>query len=233
MKKLVIFDLDEVLVKKGSYNALGKRIPFAVNKIFGTNVSVEMFPDLSTKNTRGTTDTFTMLELARRAGVKRSTALKHVKELYKAETEYSRRHMREHRASLYLGVRPLLKRLAKEGYIIGLATGNIEPVARLKLRKYGINRFFKFGGFGTSLKRVDLIRDAIKKAEARYGKINKANIFYFGDSPRDVEGGKSAGVNMIAVATGKHTLKELAKERPDYLLKDLADTNKVMKILEA
>ncbi|MCL4374007.1 MAG: HAD hydrolase-like protein [Candidatus Marsarchaeota archaeon] len=230
MKCLVIFDLDEVLVKKGSYNALGNRIPFAVNKVFGTDVSMEMFPDLSTKNTRGLTDTFILLKLAEHAYVKRSIAINHLKELYKAEAEYSKRHMREHKASLYKGVKHLLKRLTKEGYVVCLATGNIEPVARLKLRKYGINGFFKFGGFGTRLKRAGIIRDAIKNAEKRYGKISKRNIFYLGDSPRDVDGGKDVGVNTIAVATGKYTMKELAKEKPDYLLKDLSDTKRVMKI---
>lgn len=231
MKRLVIFDLDEVLVKKGSYNALGKRIPFAVNKVFGTDVSIEMFPDLSTRNTRGLTDTSILLGLARHAGIKKSIVLRRLKELYKAEVEYSKRHMREQRASLYKGVKPLLKRLAADEYIVCLATGNLEPIARLKLRKYGINGFFKFGGFGTSMKRVEVIRDAIKNAEKRYGRISKRNMFYLGDSPRDVEGGKKAGVNIIAVATGKYTIRELAKEKPDYLLKDLADTRKVMKIL--
>ncbi len=103
---------------------------------------------------------------------------------------------------------------------------NIEPVAKLKLRKYGINGFFKFGGFGTCLTRADIIRDAIKNAEKRHGKISRKDIFYLGDSPRDVDGGKEVGVNTIAVATGKYTMKELAKEKPETIQKALRGLKK-------
>lgn len=226
MRRLVIFDLDEVLVKKGSYNALGNRLAFAVNTVFDGNATANMFPH------SGMTDTSIMVEMARRMGVSKASALKRMRTLYKIEIQYSRKHIGEHDATLYRGVKPLLRKLRKEGYIVCLATGNLEPVARLKLRKLGINRYFAFGGFGTAMKRAGLIREAIRQAEKRYGRFNRDNIFYFGDSPLDVRGGREARVNMIAVATGHYTTKDLAKERPDYLLKDLADTRKVMKILE-
>ena len=224
--KLVIFDLDEVLMKKGNNFLLNNRLSFAVNKVFGVKTSTGMF------STFGMTDTSIMIELARRVGISRATTMKHMKALYKVEIKYSRENIKESSVTLYKGVVPLLKRLKKNGYIMCLATGNLQPVARLKLKKLGINSYFKFGGFGTSLKRVDLIRDAMRQAESRYGKFDSADISYFGDSPLDVKGGKEAGVNIVAVAQGKYTMRELAKEKPDYLLKDLADTKKVLKIIK-
>ena len=38
---------------------------------------------------------------------------------------------------------------------------------------------------------------------------------------------------MIAVATGNYSMKALAREKPDYLLKNLSNTSKDMKIIEA
>jgi len=225
MHKLIIFDIDEVLVKKGSNNALGNRLPFAVSKVFGISTKIDPFP------ASGMTDTSIMIKIAKLSGISKSTATKNLNKLYKEAIEYSRKHIKEHKATVYKGVRPLLKRLKKEDFIICLATGNLEPIARLKLRKVGINNYFKFGGFGTSWKRADLIRDAIKQAQKKYGKIKKSDMFYFGDSPLDVKGGKAAGVNMMAVATGKYSIKELAKEKPNYLLKDLTNINKILEII--
>lgn len=223
--KLVIFDIDEVLVRKRGYNALSNRLPFAVSTVFNLKTNTGKFP------TSGMTDTSIMVEIARRAGISKATVMKQKKKLYKTVVEYSRKHINEDNAVLYKGVRSLLGRLTKDRYIVCLATGNLEPVARLKLRKQGINKYFKFGGFGTAFKRADLIREAVRQAEKRYGRFRKSDIFYIGDSPLDVKGGKEAGVNMIAVATGKYSIKELGKENPDYLLKDLANTKKVLKII--
>ena len=48
------------------------------------------------------------------------------------------------------GVSELLGRLASiEGLVVGLGTGNVEPGARAKLRRGGLDRSFAFGGFGS------------------------------------------------------------------------------------
>ncbi len=226
MRKLIIFDLDQVLIKHNN-NLIVDRMSFAVNKVFKLNTKIGEFP------TGGMTDTSIMLELARRAGIDRKTAARRMDALYKAEIDYVRKHIKDSDIALYPGALQLLKRLKKDGHIICVATGNLKPIASMKLDKLGVKSYFRFGGFGTSLKRADLIRDAIKQARRKYGKISKKNIFYFGDSLLDVKGGKAAGVNMIAVATGTYSAKALAKEKPDYVLNDLKDTRKVMSIINS
>ena len=64
------------------------------------------------------------------------------------------------------GVRELLARLAGEPDIcVGVATGNIEEGAWIKLRHARLHSFFHFGGFGSdSEDRTELIRQAIAAA---------------------------------------------------------------------
>jgi phosphoglycolate phosphatase-like HAD superfamily hydrolase len=224
--KLVIFDLDETLARKGKRNTLGERLQFAVSKTFGVEV-----PPLGFAASRGLTDTAALLEIAHGAGISRASAMRRMKIMHREEIAYARAHIKGQVFTPCKGVRPLLTRLRKEGCVLCLATGNLEPVARLKLGKIGLNGFFRFGGFGTTMKRSDLIREAIKIAKKKHGCFSKGDIFYIGDSPRDVEGGRSAGVNTIAVATGAHSMKNLSKSGPDYVLKDLSDTSKVLKII--
>ena len=47
------------------------------------------------------------------------------------------------------GVYNLLTKLDQKGFLLGLVTGNLETIARAKLKKIGVNDFFKFGGFGS------------------------------------------------------------------------------------
>ena len=44
-----------------------------------------------------------------------------------------------------------------------------------------------------------------------------------GDTPADIECGAALGVKAIAVATGKHSVDELAAHAPDYLFDDFSD----------
>src|SRR5262245_4643212 len=48
------------------------------------------------------------------------------------------------------GILPLLDEMSKrDDVILGLATGNIELGARIKLDRGGLNPYFSFGGFGS------------------------------------------------------------------------------------
>lgn len=47
------------------------------------------------------------------------------------------------------GVEDPLPRLLREGYLLGLVTGNMEAAAHVKLQGAQLNRFFCFGGYGS------------------------------------------------------------------------------------
>jgi phosphoglycolate phosphatase-like HAD superfamily hydrolase len=52
-----------------------------------------------------------------------------------------------------------------------------------------------------------------------------------GDTPADIECGRSLGVRAIGVATGSYTVDELWRHAPHAVFETLADTEEVMKVI--
>lgn len=144
------------------------------------------------------------------------------------------RSLKESRSFRVLpGVGRLLARLsAREDTVIGLATGNIERGARLKLRHGRLDRRFAFGGFGSDARdRADIVRAAIGRATAYLPEGTEAVIWLVGDMPSDIKAGKAAGVRAIAVATGGASEETLREAQPDVILPDLSDCDAFLSLL--
>ena len=92
---------------------------------------------------------------------------------------------------------------------LALLTGNPEPVARARMRRLGLDRFFATGtgAFGCEAEqRADLVHLARRRA----GDPPLAELVLVGDTPRDIEGAHEAGIRAIAVTTGEYERAELA-----------------------
>lgn len=224
MKKiLVLFDIDETLINK--HKAVGERFCYTMNKVFGSD------PNNPPILFSGKTDMQIFLELGESMGISRKTIIKNLPQICAVATEYSKNTIPKVRITSKKGAKRLLIGLEKRGYILGLVTGNFRGIARLKLVRVAMDRFFKFGGFGDiSDKRADLVISAVKQAAQKF-EIDKKRIFYFGDSLLDVRAGKEAKVITIAVATGHYTMADLQNEQPEYLLRDLSNFNKILGII--
>jgi phosphoglycolate phosphatase len=96
--------------------------------------------------------------------------------------------------------------------LVGLATGNIEAGARIKLERGNLNQYFTFGGFGSdSESRTAVVRRAADLAaqKVKGAVIKPADTFVIGDTPRDIEAGNENGFISVGVATGNHTMDDL------------------------
>jgi phosphoglycolate phosphatase-like HAD superfamily hydrolase len=122
------------------------------------------------------------------------------------------------------GVVSLLERIAEEpGWTTALLTGNNAPMAKIKLRHYGLEQFFTFGAFGDqAADRNALARVAVARS-AEYGAASGADCIVIGDTPLDIACARAAGAWAVAVATGSFSGAELAPHEPDLLLGDLVD----------
>ncbi len=95
-------------------------------------------------------------------------------------------------------------------------TGNLEPVARLKLKRAGLGRWFTAGqgGFGSDSEDRSLL-PAI--ARRRAGRLDggrpypRERTVVIGDTPRDIACARADGVRCIAVATGPYGVDALAE----------------------
>lgn len=83
------------------------------------------------------------------------------------------------------GPQATLERLAADGYLLGLTTGNVEAATFAKPQRGGLHRFFCFGGYGSdSADRGELTRIAIHRAAGILGmKIDAGKVLVVGDTP--------------------------------------------------
>jgi phosphoglycolate phosphatase len=123
------------------------------------------------------------------------------------------------------GVVELLNKLIDDGVMLGLATGNVEEAAHIKLSRANLNRYFSFGGYGSdSPDRTELTKKALERGELVSGKtLDREHCFSCGDTPRDVEAGHGAGIRVVGVATGEYTVEELLEAGADAAVKSLRE----------
>ena len=140
-----------------------------------------------------------------------------------------------------LGFPAALERASGEGHHLGLLTGNVREGARIKLDFVGLAAYFLaasgepdlLGAFGEdAAEREDLVPVALERCSKAYGlAFESAAVWLVGDSVRDVEAAKRAGVKSVAVATGSTGSKSLAAAGPDLLLPDLTDPSPLLDVL--
>jgi phosphoglycolate phosphatase-like HAD superfamily hydrolase len=113
------------------------------------------------------------------------------------------------------GMPELLERLAaRDDTVLALVTGNFEPIARLKLRRAGIGRFFATGqgGFGSDHEDRSMLPAIARRraGEADGHPWPKARTAVIGDTPRDIACARADGVRVAAIATGPFEPAELS-----------------------
>lgn len=125
-----------------------------------------------------------------------------------------------------LGITQCLDAIAGRPEVeLGLLTGNWAETGRLKIRHAGIdsNRFRCNAFADDGAHRDDLVPVARRAFVAAHGRP-PARILVVGDTPRDVACAHAGDAIAIAVATGVHTVDELAAAGADVVVADLTPT---------
>lgn len=123
-------------------------------------------------------------------------------------------------ASALPGVNRVLEHLRSKGAVLGVATGNLEAIGRLKLAHCGLLEYFDFGGFSDDFEyRKDVFAGALQKTRELAGA--EAAVCVVGDTPADVQAAKANGVEVIAVATGVYAAGELIAEGPELCVSSM------------
>ena len=133
------------------------------------------------------------------------------------------------------GVRPLLDALrARPDVFLALLTGNYTDAARIKLEYFDLWRYFSCGAFGEeAAARNDLVPVAVERARA-CGVPQAAldRMIVVGDTPLDVACAHSVDAIAVAVASGGHSVQELADGGADVVFEDLSDTQRFLNLLD-
>jgi phosphoglycolate phosphatase len=118
------------------------------------------------------------------------------------------------------------------GVVQTVVTGNIRPVAEIKLRTLRLDAGidFEIGGYGTDDGiRATLVRRSRERAHARYGAFDE--VLVVGDTPLDVAGALANGVTAVGVASGGTSAADLKAAGAHHVLDSLADTEDVVRLL--
>jgi phosphoglycolate phosphatase len=232
--RVLLWDIDGTLVRSARVGVFKDYTTPALERIFGTagrlhELSVSGMTDLQIVCEALRDEGFTTADVAARS--------KELCEHYVAEFE----RMAATGDPIYFalpGTREVLEAVeAHPRYVSSLLTGNVEGAAYWKLRLVGLADFFRLpGAFGEDSHDR---RDLPALAAARINLFLKldlqpAQFVVIGDTPNDIACAKHFGARSVAVATGRsHTPQVLAACEPDALLHDLADTEAVLRVLDA
>jgi phosphoglycolate phosphatase-like HAD superfamily hydrolase len=194
---------------------------------------------LSDMHVSGMTDLQIIFEALAESGVSREQILAQMELLSRRLTEEARRITGNGVQFFQLlpGVRETLAALHDHGrYQSALLTGNIKPMAQLKMELMGLDQFFTLpGAFGEeSHIRRDLPALAAERIRNHLGvAIPPEHFIVIGDTPNDIDCGRHFGARTVAVRTGRfYSDEEILASEPDAVLPDLSDTDLVLAMLE-
>jgi len=217
--RLVLFDIDGTLLQDGK----SARIAFAraLQDTYQTTGPIESFRFC------GMTDPECVTEIMRLAGIEDSVIHQRREECLRRYVENLTTEVTLHNdAVLFPGVRELLEKLhTMDTVLVGLLTGNVMRGAELKLRRWDLEPYFRFGAFGDDHEnRAVLARIALEKAREVSGRaFQGADTTIIGDTPKDIACARAIGARAVAVATGSVSRDTLLHSEPDALLDSLED----------
>ncbi|MEM7429159.1 MAG: HAD family hydrolase [Pseudomonadota bacterium] len=133
----------------------------------------------------------------------------------------------EIKVQIIAGIRDVLMSLTQIDEItMGLATANMMPAAKLRLRAAGLNDFFTVGGFAEARgPKREILRKTIAELRMPDGaSMPRDRIVYLGDNLVDVDAGLSNGCGFIAFNVDKAKHGILREAGAEIVLSDHADT---------
>ena len=130
------------------------------------------------------------------------------------------------------GASEAIAALAAAGARQSVLTGNVRPLAALKLRRAGLGAGLDLdaGAYGDVHEvRAELVTVARRAARRVYGRdFPGTATVLVGDTPLDVEAALATGARAVAVATGSYPAADLAAAGAHVVLPDLTDTAEVL-----
>jgi phosphoglycolate phosphatase len=202
-----LFDIDGTLLNSRDgvhYNAFHA----AVREIYGIDSKIDGVP------VHGNTDLGILRAVARRAGLSDPEFESKLPAAIDCMCATAARNAGGMAPELCPSIRDLLDTLHSSGKLLGVVSGNLEPIGWLKLQAAGIKQFFAFGSFSNQRElRRDIFRHGLEQARQRLGAA--ARVCFVGDTPSDIEAAREVGSPILAVATGVFPVAELLAHKPD------------------
>ncbi|MFJ3439442.1 HAD family hydrolase [Streptomyces cyaneofuscatus] len=225
--KLVLWDIDHTLI---ATRGVGRELfGQAFERATGTVMREQAIVD-------GMTEPVIFRETAELHGIHSDRAM--FEDFARRSADLHRLHAHElrERGHALPGAATALATLAEmDGIVQSVVTGNIRPVAEIKLQVFGLDTHiqFPYGGYGEDHDdRAELVRTAITRTRhATTTPFTEADVLLIGDTPADVGAGRAASVRVLGVATGRTTAAELNKAGATVSVTGLEDLQPLRALL--
>lgn len=225
--KILFWDIDGTLLKTAKAGL------YAFEEAIQDTLQIPF--DLSSIKTAGMTDYYIahqVLQLAK--GLEPA-----VHDICKLIARYEQAlpsHLAARQGHLTPSVKEILTHLHhQEGYISLLLTGNTANGAKMKLNHYELDSYFDFSSSAfcdSCFNRTEISSRALSIVKKQYPNVPLEHIYVIGDTPNDIDCGKSIGARTIAVATGMYSLEELMDYSPWWAVQTLPSPAEFEKHLE-
>jgi phosphoglycolate phosphatase len=230
--RILLWDIDGTLMRSVRAGAYKDYTVPVLEEIFGTAGR------LSDMQVSGMTDLQIVFEALADAGISQGEIVSRIDLLSRRLTEEARRVTGNGVQFFQLlpGVRETLQVLHEHPrYCSALLTGNIKPMAELKMELMGLDKFFTLpGAFGEE---SHLRRNLPALAVARIRNhlaldLPPEHFIVIGDTPNDIDCARHFGARAVAVGTGRlYSREEILACEPDAVLPDLSDPRVVITAL--
>ena len=231
--RVLLWDIDGTLMRSVRMGAYKDYTIPVLEEVFGTSGR------LGDMHVSGMTDLQIMFDALAEAGISQERIVAEIELLGRRLTEEARRVTGNGAPFFQLlpGVRETLQALADHPrYESALLTGNIKPMAQLKMEMMGLDQFFTLpGAFGDeSHNRRDLPALAAERVRNRlHIDLPAEHFIVIGDTPNDIDCARHFGARAVAVGTGRfHSREEILACEPDAILPDLSDVALVVRTLD-
>jgi phosphoglycolate phosphatase len=231
--RILLWDIDGTLIRStqtGGYKVY--TIP-VLEELFGTS------GQLADMHVSGMTDMQIFIEALSNHGISHDDVRDRIHVLSERLTAEARRVTGNGVTFFELlpGARETLAALDQHPrYHSALLTGNIEPMAQLKMELVGLDQFFTLpGSFGNeSHNRRDLPALAADRIRHHLQlDLAPEQFIVIGDTPNDIDCARHFGARAVAVGTGRfYSNEELLEHAPDKFLPDLSDVDLVIRTLD-
>ncbi len=206
---IILWDIDGTLLKISNVKT-DKHLK-AINNVL--NVYYSGISDSS-----GMTDLEIIREIANKNSRELST--KEINSIFENLDELTVEEMYYSPLGENINISHTLQVIKSLGLTNGILTGNSPKRAISKIDSAGLYTYFdfNFAYFGdAALDRINLVENCTESLN----KYNLRKIIIVGDSPRDIQAAKKFGLDIVAIATGKHSYQDLLTFNPNLLLHDL------------
>lgn len=230
MLRLVLFDIDGTILRTGG--AGREAMEQALTQVFGTAGGPNHRYD-------GKTDRQIVREVMRDEGLSDDEIERRMDEVLQLYVAELRERLEEspRDVEIFPGVMPLIDAVdASPDSVLGLLTGNVERGAQLKLAAVGLAmERFRVNAFGSDSE----VRGALPAIAHRrmcdvFGvELAGRDVVVIGDTPADIDCGRSLGARAIAVATGRYSVEQLREHEPFAVFQDLSDTAAVLAAIKS